>query len=94
LDGVDSTGSKAHDRTSVTATFGRATTVAPGTAVTWINNDEEPHNIVNVDPEQPRLFRSQGLEDGDKYTFLFAKAGTYKYICSVHPRMEGTIVVR
>jgi plastocyanin len=71
-----------------------ALTVAPGTTVTWVNNDEEPHNIVNADAGQPRLFRSQGLDGGDKYTFVFDKAGTYKYICSVHPRMEGTIVVK
>ena len=68
-------------------------TIAPGTAVTWVNNDEEPHNIVNVGGST-RLFRSQGLDGGDKYTFVFDTPGTYSYICSVHPRMEGTIVVK
>jgi plastocyanin len=67
-------------------------TVASGTAVTWVNNDEEPHNVVNVGG-QSRLFKSV-LDGGDKYTFVFDKAGTYKYICSVHPRMEGTIIVK
>jgi plastocyanin len=67
-------------------------TVAPGTSVTWVNNDEEPHNVVNVGG-QSRLFKSV-LDGGDKYTFVFDKAGTYKYICSVHPHMEGTIVVK
>ena len=77
----------------VNFTFTPATlTVAPGTAVTWVNNDEEPHNVVNVGG-QSRLFKSV-LDGGDKYTFVFDKAGTYKYICSVHPRMEGTIVVK
>ena len=67
-------------------------TVARGTAVTWSNHDEEPHNIVNVD--QPRRFRSQAIDGGEKYTFVFDQPGTYKYICAVHPHMEGTVVVK
>jgi plastocyanin len=70
-------------------------TVAPGTAVTWSNRDEEPHNIVNIpEPGQPRLFRSQAIDGGEKYTFVFDKPGTYRYICAVHPHMEGTVVVK
>jgi plastocyanin len=72
-----------------------ALTVAPGTAVTWNNKDEEPHNIVNVPGAgQPRVFRSQAVDGGDKYSFVFNEAGTYKYICSIHPHMEGTVVVK
>jgi plastocyanin len=67
-------------------------TVAPGTAVTWSNHDEEPHNIVNVD--QPRRFRSGALDGGEKYTFVFDQPGTYNYICAVHPHMEGTVIVK
>jgi plastocyanin len=53
-------------------------TVAPGTAVTWISHDEEPHNIVSIGaPGQPRLFRSQAMTEGEKYTFVFDKPGTY-----------------
>jgi plastocyanin len=72
----------------------KALTVVPGTEVTWFNGDEEPHNIVNADPGQPRLFRSQGLDGGEKYSFTFDKPGTYRYICSIHPHMEGTIIVK
>ena len=51
-------------------------TVAPGTAVTWISHDEEPHNIVSIGaPGQPRLFRSQAMTEGEKYTFVFDKPG-------------------
>ena len=67
-------------------------TVAPGTAVTWTSKDEEPHNIVNID--QPRRFRSQAIEEGDKFTFVVNEPGTYKYLCAVHPHMEGTVVVK
>ena len=67
-------------------------TVTPGTQVTWSNHDEEPHNIVNVD--QPRRFRSQAIDGGEKYTFVFDQPGTYNYICAVHPHMEGTVIVQ
>ena len=67
-------------------------TVAPGTAVTWVNQDEEPHNIVSLG--KPRVFRSQGLDGDEKYTFVFDKPGTYEYVCSVHPHMHGVIVVK
>ena len=65
-------------------------TVAPGTAVTWNNHDEEPHNVVS--PE--RAFRSKAIDGGEKFTFVFDKPGTYKYICAVHPHMQGTVIVQ
>jgi plastocyanin len=67
-------------------------TVAPGTSVTWINHDEEPHAVRSVEKSQP--FKSPALDTDDKFTAVFDNPGTYKYICSVHPNMEGTIVVK
>ena len=67
-------------------------TVTAGTAVTWVNQDEEPHNIVDL--AKPHVFRSPGIDGGEKYTFIFDKPGTYEYVCSVHPHMHGTIIVK
>jgi len=67
-------------------------TIAPGTQVTWINRDEEPHTVVSVTKEQP--FKSQALDTNDKFNFVFVTPGTYKYFCSVHSHMVGTIVVK
>jgi plastocyanin len=39
------------------------------------------------------LFRSGGLDQNDSFTFKFDKPGTYKFLCSIHPQMLGTIVV-
>src|SRR5947207_8078607 len=58
-------------------------------AVTWINRDEEPHNVVSPD----RVFRSKAIDGGEKFTTVFDKPGTYNYICAVHPHMRGKIVV-
>ena len=65
-------------------------TVKAGTAVTWMNHDEEPHNVVSLD----RVFRSKAIDGGEKFTASFDKPGTYKYICAVHPQMRGQIVVQ
>jgi len=67
-------------------------TVAAGTEVVWLNRDEEPHTVMSVDPALP--FKSAALDTNDKFTFTFAKPGTYKYFCSIHSHMVGTIVVK
>jgi plastocyanin len=65
-------------------------TVKAGTKVTWDNTDEEPHTVVSVDGQ---TFKSPALDTDDKFSFTFNTPGTYKYFCSVHPRMVGTVVV-
>jgi plastocyanin len=65
-------------------------TVTPGTTVTWQNLDGEPHTVVSSDG----LFRSGGLDQNDVFTFAFDTPGTYKFLCSIHPHMTGTIVVK
>ena len=64
-------------------------TIKTGTAVTWVNRDEEPHNVVSPD----RVFRSKAIDGGEKFTTVFDKPGTYNYLCAVHPHMRGKIVV-
>ena len=67
-------------------------TVAAGATVTWTNHDDEPHTVVSAD--DPRLFKSGPLDTDDKFTFTFTKPGTYKYFCSIHPHMTGTVIVK
>ncbi|HEX6809332.1 MAG TPA: plastocyanin/azurin family copper-binding protein [Gemmatimonadaceae bacterium] len=64
--------------------------VARGTTVTWINNDDVPHLIVNV---ERRFTQSPVLDTGQTFSATLDKAGTYRYFCSLHPMMQGTIVV-
>jgi plastocyanin len=65
-------------------------TVSSGTAVVWKNLDGEPHTVVS----DAGLFRSSGLDQDDSFTFKFDKPGTYRFICSIHPQMMGTIIVQ
>jgi plastocyanin len=71
--------------------FTPATVVVPvGTTVTWTNHDDIPHNVVS--PE--RKFKSPALDTDEVFSHTFTVAGTYKYYCSIHPRMTGQVVVR
>ncbi len=65
-------------------------TVAAGGSVTWKNLDGEPHTVTSTDG----LFRSGGLDEDESFTFKFLKPGVYKYICSIHPQMKASVVVR
>ena len=67
-----------------------AITVPVGTTVRWTNKDGEPHTVTSLEG----LFRSGALDTGERFTFKFAKAGAYKYTCSIHPRMTGTVTVK
>lgn len=64
-------------------------TVAAGTTVTWTNRDEEPHTVAASDGS----FHSPGMGTGATFTHTFATAGTFEYVCSIHPMMHGTVVV-
>jgi plastocyanin len=71
--------------------FGPATlSVAVGTTVTWTNRDDIPHTIVSTE----KVFKSKVLDTDEKFSFTFAKAGTYPYFCSIHPKMTGSVVVQ
>lgn len=65
-------------------------TVKAGSTVTWTNMDEEPHTVVSTGG----VFRSNALDTKDSFSFKFDKPGTYAFVCSIHPQMVGTIVVK
>jgi plastocyanin len=67
-------------------------TVAPGTTVTWTNNDSAPHTVTATDPAG--AFDSGTLQPGQSYSFTFTQPGTtYAYYCAIHPSMTGTVTV-
>jgi plastocyanin len=65
-------------------------TVGVGDTVTWTNNDSVGHDVTadsfsSGDPG--------GMAPGDTFEHTFEEAGTFDYVCTVHPGMEGTVVV-
>jgi plastocyanin len=62
--------------------------IAKGTAVTWVNRDRAKHTATKRD-----VFNTGKLSRGEKATIRFKHAGTFRYICKIHPFMHGKIVV-
>lgn len=66
-------------------------TVKKGTTVTWTNNDGIPHTVTESDDQSGPS--SPTLSSGQTYSFTFNTAGTFKYHCTIHPGMTGTVTV-
>ena len=64
--------------------------VAPGKTVTWVNGDDSPHQITITSTKE----RSAILTKGQSHAQAFKDAGTYDYICGLHPQMKGSIEVK
>jgi plastocyanin len=70
----------------------RATTVHRGDTVRWVWLDgSTPHNVKSRGASS---FRSSPTKTRGTYTVRFTRAGTYKYVCTIHFNMKGKIVVR
>ena len=65
-------------------------TVPVGTTVTWTNHDSVSHVVTSADNQ---FKKSVPLKAGQSFSYTFAAAGTYSYLCSIHPRMTGKIIV-
>jgi plastocyanin len=77
------------DRKYVPATL----TIKAGETVTWVNKDDHDHTVDATGDDDENRFASGNLTNGDTFKHKFPKAGKFKYTCSYHPRMKGTIVV-
>ena len=65
-------------------------TIAPGTTVKWINQDDIPHLVA----EKNLAFKSQALDTNDSFSFTFSAPGEVEYYCVLHPHMTGKIIVK
>jgi plastocyanin len=62
-------------------------TVKVGQTVRWTNNDTVLHDVVGSG------IKSDYLQKGERFTYTFKEEGTYQYICTIHPWMEGEVIV-
>jgi plastocyanin len=63
-------------------------TIRRGQTVTWKFDDGSiPHNVVAT------RFHSSSTKSSGTYTVRFTRAGTYSYVCTIHPGMQGKVVV-
>ena len=69
----------------------KTATVARGSRVTWQNADDVPHKIQSADN---RFTGSPLLDTKGVYSVDFSEAGEFPYFCSLHPVMQGKIMVK
>ena len=64
--------------------------VAAGSKLTWRNRDDVPHKIQSADN---RFAGSPLLDTKASYSVGFPESGEFPYFCSLHPVMQGKVVV-
>jgi plastocyanin len=68
----------------------KAVTVKVGQKVTWTNEDTVDHNVTSQSGE---TIKSDNFGKGGTFSFTPKKAGTIKYVCTIHPGMTATLTV-
>jgi plastocyanin len=67
----------------------KSVTAKVGETVKWTNDDAVDHNVTAT---SGGTFKSNTFGQGATFSFKLNKAGTIKYVCTIHPGMEGTII--
>lgn len=63
-------------------------TIAKGGTVMWTNQDSAVHTVKFGNDE------SRSLNKGQIYSKTFNDAGTFDYVCGIHPGMKGKVIVK
>jgi plastocyanin len=71
--------------------FGAPLTVKPGQKIQVVNNDSAPHTVTADDGHS---FDAQASPSSTGSFTAPTTPGTYKFHCSVHPNMHGSLVVK
>jgi LPXTG-motif cell wall-anchored protein len=93
--GASVTTSVAHTSASATVTMADfffspgSVTVSVGDTVTWRNTGQAPHNATADDGS----FATETINGGQSTSHTFDSAGSFSYICTIHPNMHGTVRV-
>ena len=64
-------------------------TVQQGDEVTWVNDGPSSHSATADDGS----FDTGVFAAGESRSVTFEDVGTFAYICTPHPQIEGTVVV-
>jgi plastocyanin len=67
-------------------------TITAGDTVTWTNSDQAPHDVTTT--SAPVAIRGSRMEKGQSWSYTFSTPGTYAYICSIHPDMKASVIVK
>jgi plastocyanin len=64
--------------------------VKSGDTVVWVNQDFFPHTAT----AQNRTFDSRDIEATKYWKYVAKETGRFPYICTLHPTMTGTLIVK
>ncbi len=68
--------------------------IEKGQQVTWVNEDSAFHSVTSGFYDAPTDFFDSGhLDPFESYTLTFDEYGIHNYYCTLHPWMEGQILV-
>ena len=68
--------------------------VEKGKEVTWINEDSAFHSVTSGKYDAPiDLFDSGHMDPYQTFSYTFDSTGIFDYYCTLHPWMEGIVVV-
>jgi plastocyanin len=69
---------------------GTSLEIAAGATIEWKNEDQLPHTVTANDGS----FESGSIESGRVWRYTFTRPGTYAFHCTLHPFMQGMVVVK
>jgi plastocyanin len=67
----------------------KSVTITVGDRITWTNNDAAAHTATSSGD-----FDTGTIASGASKSVTFGSAGTFSYICTIHPSMTGIVLVR
>jgi len=79
--------------------------ISVGDIVTWFNDDREGHTVTSGKGsgrfgwmsddygQADGLFHSERFLPTDSWSYKFEEKGTFRYFCTIHPWMEGIVLV-
>ena len=69
-------------------------TIKKGNQVTWINEDSAFHSVTSGLYDAPTgIFDSGYLDPYQSFSYTFEISGLFDYYCTLHPWMDGQILV-
>ena len=68
--------------------------IKQGQTVTWLNEDSAFHSVTSGFYDEPTdIFDSGYMDPYQIYSLPFDETGTYDYFCTLHPWMQGKVIV-